>query len=88
MALFLKIRSILVDGLKKQTSLFHSFGLCVPSRLKDKQNAGQVDAEQTEHTRSLPGELTVVFRFALINLVLDILLLPLLISAGQKKQIF
>lgn len=88
MALFLKIRSILVDGLKKQASLFHSFGLCVPSRLKDKQNGGQVDAEQTEHTRSLPGELTVVFRFALINLVLDILLLPLLISSGQKKNRF
>lgn len=47
-----------------------------------------MDAEQTEHTRSLPGELTVVFRFALINLVLDILLLPLLISSGQKKNRF
>lgn len=73
MALFLKIRSSLVYGLKNQTSLFHSFSRpCVPSRFKDKQNGGQVDAEQTEHTRSLPAELTVVFRFALINLVLDI----------------
>lgn len=47
-----------------------------------------MDAEQTEHTRALPGELTVVFRFALINLVLDILLLALLISVGQKKTDF
>lgn len=70
---FSEIRSDLVYDLNNQTSLFHSFSrLCVPSPFKDKQNGGQVDAEQTEHTRSLPGELTVVFRSALIHLVLDI----------------
>lgn len=75
-------------AVKSKQVCFTVLGFVFLLLLKDKQNGGQVDAEQTEHTRSLPGEVPVVFRFALINLFLDILLLPLLISAGQKKLIF